>query len=121
MPCNDNNSAHIGVLYVLSRSLPDSLASMNLGPKAGTRYMAPRNAYKENPSEVYSAGTEGTGSKSGLTTNQLAMGTRPNSRAEGNGRGTNAFSDIVTGQSVAQGLIQDSFASKEWIEELRGG
>jgi hypothetical protein len=60
---------------------------MNLGPTAGTRYRAARNANRENPNEVYSPGRGGAGSRSGLTTNHDATGTKETSSTVESGLG----------------------------------
>lgn len=62
-----------------------------MGPKEGTRYMVDTNATIEKPIEEYSAGSGGAGSRSGLTRNQDATGTRPKSRTEDSGRGVMAM------------------------------
>jgi len=85
-----NPYTDMGVWYVFSKSLPFRSALTKVGPNAGTRYNVASSANIENPNDVYSAGSGGTGSKSGLTTNHAATGTRPKSKIEGRSRGGGA-------------------------------
>jgi len=68
---------------------------MNVGPKAGTRYNVTRSANIENPTEVYSEGSGGTGSSKGRTTNHAATGTRETSKIFESGRGDRATLPVV--------------------------
>lgn len=77
----------MGVWYVFSKSRPLRFAFTNVGPKAGTRYSVEMKANIENPTDVYSAGRGGAGSRSGLTTNHVATGTKPKSKTGESGRG----------------------------------
>lgn len=82
--------AYIGVWYILSKSRPFKFALMNVGPSAGTRYKVARRANMENPTEVYRAGSGGTGSSRGRSTNHPAIGTREPSKTFESGLGESA-------------------------------
>ena len=90
------NRTHMGESYVLRRSLPFRLARMNVAPSAGTRYSEARKAKTESPAEAYRAGNGGAGSMSGRTRNQVAVGTRVNSKRFGSRRGRIACSCAMT-------------------------
>lgn len=77
----------MGVWYVFSKSRPLRFAFTNVGPKAGTKYSVEMKANIENPTDVYSAGRGGAGSRSGLTTNHVATGAKPKSKTGESGRG----------------------------------
>jgi len=68
---------------------------MKVGPRAGTRYNVARSAKSENPIEVYNDGRGGTGSSSGLSTNQAATGMMDPNKIVGSGRGDKAALLIV--------------------------
>lgn len=77
----------IGSSYIFNRSRPLRFARMNAGPTDGTIYNVANRANIENPNEVYSAGSGGTGFKNGRRMYQDATGTKPRSKTRGRLRG----------------------------------
>lgn len=112
-----NNLTHIGVWYILSKSRPLRFALINVGPNAGTRNRVARSANIENPTDVYSAGSDGTGSRNGRITNHAATGMSEISRILGRGRGVRAA--LVIGPAIAVSMLEKLIAVKCNVQRVR--